>query len=197
MTDSTAPASVPRAKRWPYLIPLVAVLALGGVFAKRLVDVEGGLNPSLIPTVLLDTPMPSFDLAPLPGRGVALKSEELKGEVSLINVWGSWCIACLAEHPVLIEIAKSGEVPIHGIAWRDDPAKSLAWLDKHGDPYNKVGQDPNSKAAIAFGVVAAPETFLVDKHGIIRYKQTGPITLEDWENKIRPLIAQLKSDKAS
>ncbi len=189
MSDTTTPSA---AKRWPYLIPLVAVLALGGVFTKRLLDVERGLDPSLIPTVLLDTPMPAFDLPPLPGRGDGLRSDELMGEVSLINVWGSWCVACLAEHPVLIEIAKSGDVPIHGIAWRDDPAKSLAWLDKQGDPYDKIGQDPQSKAAIAFGVVAAPETFLIDKQGVIRYKQTGPISLEDWRNKIQPLIAQLK-----
>jgi len=195
MTESSLPTqqpAPPAARRWPYIIPLVAILALGGVFTKRLLDVERGLDPNLIPTVLLNTPLPTFDLPPLPGRGVALRSEELKGEVSLINIWGSWCVACLYEHPVLIEIAASGEVPIHGIAWRDDPAKSLAWLDKHGDPFNKVGQDPSSKAAIAFGVVAAPETFLVDKQGVIRYKKTGPITRDDWDTTIRPLIAQLK-----
>jgi cytochrome c biogenesis protein CcmG, thiol:disulfide interchange protein DsbE len=194
MTDSTLPTQQPTTavKRWPYIIPLVAILALGGIFTKRLLDVERGLDPTLIPTVLLNTPLPTFDLPPLPGRGEALNSEELKGEVSLINVWGSWCVACVAEHPVLVEIAATGEVPIHGIAWRDDPTKSLTWLGRHGDPYSKVGQDPNSKAAIAFGVVAAPETFLIDKQGVIRYKQTGPISRSDWENKIRPLVARLK-----
>ncbi|MSO72557.1 MAG: DsbE family thiol:disulfide interchange protein [Rhodospirillaceae bacterium] len=184
--------AVPFVRRWPYLLPLVLILALGGVFTKRLVDVERGLDPSLIPTVLLNTPLPAFDLPPLPGRGQAMNSDELKGEVSLINVWGSWCIACLVEHPVLLEIAKSGDVPIHGIAWRDDPDRSLAWLAERGDPYAKIGQDPRSKAAIAFGVVLAPETFLIDKQGIIRYKQTGPITQEDWRTKIKPLIEQLK-----
>ena len=192
MTDSAAPQIAPRAKRWPYVLPLLVILALGGIFGKRLLDVEQGLDPSLIPTVLLNTPMPAFDLPPLPGRGEALRSEDLKGEVSLINVWGSWCIACLAEHPMLLDIATSGEVPIHGIAWRDEADRSLAWLAERGDPYTKIGQDPRSKAAIAFGVVAAPETFLVDKQGVIRYKQTGPITREDWQTKIKPLIAQLK-----
>jgi cytochrome c biogenesis protein CcmG/thiol:disulfide interchange protein DsbE len=193
MSESPSSQDIkPPPSRWPYIIPLVVILALAGVFGKRLLDVERGLDPSLIPTVLLNTPIPDFDLPPLPGRGEALTSAGLKGQVSLINVWGSWCVACLAEHPVLLEISKSGEVPIHGIAWRDDPEKSLAWLAKHGDPYSKIGQDPNSKAAIAFGIVAAPETFLVDAEGIIRYKQTGPITPDVWRNTLKPLIAQLK-----
>lgn len=189
MSDVTSSA---KPKRWPYILPLVAIVALGAVFGKRLLDVERGLDPSLIPTVLLDTPMPTLDLPPLPGRGEGLNSEALKGQVYLVNVWGSWCVACLAEHPLLLKIKQSGEIPIHGVAWRDDPDRSLAWLAKHGDPYDKIGQDPHSKAAIAFGVVAAPETFLVDKQGVIRYKQTGPITPEDWNGKIKPLIAQLK-----
>lgn len=190
MTDTTP--TTPRPKRWPYLIPLVAILALGAVFGKRLLDVEHGLDPSLIPTVLLDTPMPAFDLPPLPDRGEGLNSEDLKGQVYLVNFWGSWCIACLAEHPMLLKIKDSGVIPIHGVAWRDEPERSLAWLAKHGDPYARIGQDPHSKTAIAFGVVAAPETFLVDANGVIRYKQTGPITEEDWNGKIKPLIAQLK-----
>jgi len=192
MTGAPATASTP--KRWPYIIPLVAILALGGVFVKRLVDVEQGVvDPRLLPTVLLDTPLPTFDLEALPGRGQPLKSDDLKGEVSLINVWGSWCVACVYEHPVLMDIAATGEVPIHGIAWRDDPAKSVAWLAKHGDPFTKVGQDPQSKAAIAFGVTAAPETFLVDKQGVIRYKQTGPITPKLWRDEILPRVKQLKA----
>ena len=190
MTDATQAAARP--KRWPYILPLVAILALGAVFGKRLLDVERGLDPSLIPTVLLDTPMPAFDLPPLPDRGEGLNSEALKGQVYLVNFWGSWCVACLAEHPMLLKIKESGDIPIHGIAWRDDPDRSLGWLAKHGDPYAKIGQDPHSKTAIAFGVVAAPETFLVDANGVIRYKQTGPITAEDWNGKIKPLIAQLK-----
>jgi cytochrome c biogenesis protein CcmG/thiol:disulfide interchange protein DsbE len=190
MTETVQDA--PRPRRWPYILPLVAVLALGGIFAKRLMDVERGLDPNLIPTVLLNTPMPALDLPPLPGRGEGLNSEALKGQVYLVNIWGSWCVACLAEHPLLMRIAESGEIPIHGIAWRDDPDRALKWLGKHGDPYSLIGQDPNSKAAIAFGVVAAPETFLVDKQGIIRYKQTGPLTQEDWNSKVKPLIAQLK-----
>ncbi len=187
MTATTAP----KAKRWPYLLPLVFVGVLAALFGKRLLDVEHGIDPSLIPTVLLETPAPAFDLPPLPGRGEALRSDDLKGQVTLVNFWGSWCVACVAEHPMLLEIAKSGVVKIQGVAWRDEPDASLAWLAKHGDPFDRVGQDPASHAAIAFGVVAAPESFVIDKNGVIRYKETGIITREKWLTKIKPLIEQL------
>jgi len=190
MTDHAA--SPPRAKRWPYIIPLAVVLALGGVFAKRLSDFSGGYDPLVIPTVLLNTPVPAFDLPPLPGYGEALTTADLKGKVSLINIWGSWCAACTVEHPFLMEIAKSGEIPIYGIAWRDQPDRSIAWLERHGNPYTKIGQDPKSQAIIGLGVVAAPESFVVDKEGIIRYKVAGIITREEWREKIQPLIAELK-----
>ncbi|MEQ9447854.1 MAG: DsbE family thiol:disulfide interchange protein, partial [Rhodospirillaceae bacterium] len=99
---------------------------------------------------------------------------------------------CLSEHPLLMRLAQEDYIPIHGIAWRDDPSNSLAWLARHGDPYTKIGQDPNSTAVIAFGVAAAPETFIVDASGVIRYKQTGPITAEAWESEMKPLIEALR-----
>ncbi len=194
MADSTASVPAPRARRWPYLIPLVAVLALGGVFTKRLLDVENGLEVTALPTVLLNTPVPDFDMPPLPGHAEGLKSADLKGQVYMINFWGSWCVTCLYEHPILIDIAKSRDVPLYGVAWRDTPEKSIAWLAERGDPYDKIGQDPNSKAAIAFGVAQAPETFLVDKKGVIRYKQPGPITPDAWRNDILPKILELKAE---
>jgi cytochrome c biogenesis protein CcmG/thiol:disulfide interchange protein DsbE len=182
------------AVRWPYLLPLAIIAVLFGVFGKRLADVSGGADPNLIPTVLLDTPMPAFDLPGLPGRDNAqgLKTADLKGRVSLVNIWGSWCVACLQEHPVLLDIARDGRVPVHGIAWRDPPDRSVAWLQRHGDPYALIGQDPDSRVAIALGVTGAPETFVVDAQGIIRYKQVGPITPEVWRNTIAPLIAKLE-----
>ena len=181
-------------KRWPFLLPLAVIAVLFGIFAKRLVDVDRGLDPRLIPSVLLNTPMPVFDLAGIPNRGNAksLTTDDLKGQVSLVNVWGSWCIACLQEHPTLLDIAKKGTVRIHGVAWRDTPERSLAWLNAHGDPYTLIGQDPDSRTAIALGVTGAPETFLVDRQGVIRFKQTGPITPEIWRDTLAPLIAQLQ-----
>ncbi len=182
------------AKRWPFLLPLAVIAVLFAIFGKRLVDVEHGRDPNLIPTVLLDTPVPAFDLPGLPGRSDAdgLKTDDLKGQVSLVNVWGSWCVACLQEHPNLMALAKQGAVPIQGIAWRDKPDASLAWLAKNGDPYTRIGQDPDSKVAISLGVTGAPETFVVDANGVIRYKQIGPITPDVWQNQIAPLIASLR-----
>jgi cytochrome c biogenesis protein CcmG, thiol:disulfide interchange protein DsbE len=180
------------AKRWPYLIPLLVIGLLVAVFGKRLMDVSGGDDPHLLPTVLLNTPFPAVDLAPLPGREPGLVTADLKGAVSLVNVWGSWCVACLAEHPFLMELKRDNVVPIHGIAWRDPPEASLQWLAKHGDPYARIGQDPRSVTAIALGVTGAPETFVVDKMGIIRYKHIGPITPQVWQTTLAPLIAQLQ-----
>ena len=185
---------VPQApKRWPLIIPLIIVVALVGVFGKRLADVSAGDDPRLLPTVLLNTPFPEMDLEALPNRDFGgLATKDLKGEVTLVNVWGSWCVACLAEHPTLNALKKENVIPIHGIAWRDPPDASLKWLAKHGDPYSRVGQDPRSAAAIALGVTGAPETFVVDAEGVIRYKHIGPITPDVWKTKIEPLIAQLK-----
>lgn len=180
--------------RLVFLLPLAIVGALMLVFGKRLLDVGRGEDLRILPTVLLDTPVPDMALDAIPGRGRnpdGLTDEDLRGEVALVNIWGSWCVACLAEHPVLNEIAKSGVVPVQGIAWRDLPAASLGWLAKHGDPYARIGQDPKSRAAIAFGVTGAPETFVVDRQGVIRYKHTGPISPEAWERTIKPLVMEL------
>lgn len=184
--------SLPKNRRWVALLPIIIVALLVGVFAKRLADVKGGMDPSMVPTVLLNTPAPEFDLPPLPERGMGLATPNLKGEVSLVNIWGSWCVACLAEHPLLMDVADSEDIPIHGIAWRDEPQASVRWLARNGDPYDRIGQDPYSEAAIAFGVTGAPETFVVDANGVIQHKHVGPITREAWVGTIAPLIAELR-----
>ncbi|MGB1876823.1 MAG: DsbE family thiol:disulfide interchange protein [Rhodospirillaceae bacterium] len=178
--------------RWTAIIPIVVVALLVGAFAKRLIDVESGQDPALVQSVLLNTPVPDIDLPPLPDREPGLKTPDLKKEVSLVNVWGSWCIACLSEHPLLMDLAEQKQVPIHGIAWRDDPSASVRWLARNGDPYDLIGQDPVSEAAIAFGVTGAPETFVIDGDGIIRYKHIGPITPDVWANTIAPMVEQLR-----
>lgn len=175
-------------KQWT-LLPIFFVLILISIFAKRLADVSIDNSPSYIPTVLINTPIPNINLPPLPNRGSKLTSDDLKKEISLLNFWGSWCVACVIEHPILMKIAEQKIIPIHGIAWRDAPQNSIKWLEKNGDPYSLVGQDPNSKAAIAFGVTGAPETFIIGDDGVILYKYTGPISEKVWKEEFLPLIS--------
>lgn len=176
-------------RRLLYLLP-VAVLGVLALFFLRGL----GMNPRDIPSALIDRPVPEMSLAPLPGRGDAsgLASADLKGRVSLVNIYGSWCIACVQEHPYLMQLKKQGLVPIHGIDWRDDPLEGAKWLQKHGDPYDRVGSDPApGRAAVDFGVTGAPETFVVDAGGVIRYKHIGPITPEVWSHTLQPIIRDL------
>ncbi len=176
-------------KRLLYLIPVFIFIGLVGFFAAGLQK-----DPSYVPSVLIDKPVPDMALAPLPGRDErGLTDEDLLGRVSLVNIFGSWCVACVAEHPVLLKIREEGLAPIHGIDWRDDPVKGAAWLKRNGDPYDLVGADPVSKAAVDFGVTGAPETFVVDAQGRIRYKHTGPITPQVWEKTLKPMILDLQS----
>jgi cytochrome c biogenesis protein CcmG/thiol:disulfide interchange protein DsbE len=176
-------------RRLLYLLPVLLFGVLALFFLKGLT-----LNPRDLPSVLIDRPVPEMTLPPLPGRGEAsgLASADLKGRVSLVNIYGSWCIACVQEHPFLQKIKAMGVVPIHGIDWRDDPVEGAKWLKKHGDPYERVGADPApGRAAIDFGVTGAPETFIVDKAGIIRYKHIGPVTPDSWEKTLLPIIREL------
>lgn len=173
------------------LLPVAIFAVLTLFFIKGLT-----MNPKEIPSVLINHPVPDMTLAPLPGRGAGsgLATPNLKGRVSLVNIYGSWCIACVQEHPYLMEYKRSGVVPIHGIDWRDDPEAGAAWLKKHGDPYERVGVDPApGRAAVDFGVTGAPETFVVDKAGIIRYKHIGPISPEVWSKTLLPIIRELNA----
>jgi periplasmic protein thiol:disulfide oxidoreductases, DsbE subfamily len=176
-------------RRLLFLLPLVGFLALAAMFKWGL-----GHDPRLLPSTLIDRPVPEMALPPLPGRGddTGLATADLKGRVSIVNIFGSWCIACVQEHPFLMEIKRQGVVPIHGIDWRDDPAEGAKWLRKNGDPYERVGADPApGRAAIDFGVTGAPESFIVDRDGIIRYKHIGPITPEAWKKTLLPIIQEL------
>tara|TARA_B100001964_G_C14047823_1_gene515585 strand:- start:260 stop:796 length:537 start_codon:yes stop_codon:yes gene_type:complete len=175
-------------KRLMYLLPLGIFLILAGYFAIGLT-----LNPRDMPSMLIDQEVPQFDLKPIKGYEKGFSSEDLKGQVTLVNIFGSWCVSCLAEHPMLMEIAAKKLVPLYGIDWRErDPDAGPDWLARRGDPYTLIGNDPESKAAIAFGVTGAPETFFVDKRGLIRYKHVGPITPENWESTLWPVIQELR-----
>lgn len=176
-------------KRVMYFLPLVGLLVLGGFFLKGF-----DLNPRELPNMLQGQPVPAFDLKPIQGRDdKGFASTDLLGQVSLVNIFGSWCVSCQVEHPFLMTVKERNLVPIHGIDWREKtPEAGPRWLKRYGDPYTLVGDDPDSKAAIAFGVSGAPETFLVDQKGVVRYKHVGPITPDAWENTLWPLIQELR-----
>jgi cytochrome c biogenesis protein CcmG/thiol:disulfide interchange protein DsbE len=150
-------------------------------------------DPSSIPTVLIDTEAPGLDLPPVEGHGRGLASADLEGEIALVNFFASWCIPCLQEHPTLMAIKAEGGPPIYGVAWKDSDG-AAAWLGRHGDPYAGVGDDGDGRSAIDFGITGAPESFLIDRNGRIRYKHVGIITPRDWRGTISPLIEQLEAE---
>ena len=179
----------PQRRRLLSYLPL-AVFALMAVF----LGIGLTMNPRDIPSPLIGKPVPNFSLPPVKGRSLGLASADLKGQVSLVNVFASWCVACREEHPVLLDLARKGVVPIHGLNYKDKPNDAQAWLDELGDPYTRTGADIDGRVAIDWGVYGVPETFVVDRNGIIAYKQIGPITPEALREKILPLIAKLQAE---
>jgi len=151
-------------------------------------------DPRRMEATLIDQPFPEFNLSVLDNPEQFLDESSLQGQISLINVFGSWCVSCNVEHPILMDIAGSDAVNMVGHNWRDDRDKARDWLDKRGDPYDKIIFDPDSLLAIPLGVTGAPETFITDKTGRIRYKHTGPIEYDDWEDTLRPLIQILQAE---
>ena len=149
-------------------------------------------DPRAIPSPLIDKSAPMFSLPVTHDLSRSWSPEAMRGQVWLLNVWGSWCAACQVEHPVFIELAKTGELPIVGLAWKDMPDNSIAWLRKLGNPYAVVVSDIKGGVAIDYGVYGAPETFLIDKHGVIRFKQVGPVTPELLQTKLLPLARPLR-----
>ena len=177
--------------RFVFIMPVIAFIALIGFFGIGLTK-----DPKVLPSQLLDRPLPTFDLpgiAEAPGGGPGLASVALKGEPALLNIFASWCAACPQEHPVLTRISAEG-FPVYGIAWKDKPQDSRDWLAKWGNPYRATAADENGRTAIDLGVTGVPETFIVDKAGRVRFKQIGPISPEQWEGTIKPLMAKLRAE---
>ena len=148
-------------------------------------------DPSELPSELIDRPFPEFSLTTLEDEAETVGRDALLGDVSLVNVFGSWCTSCLVEHPLLMEVGE--DVRIVGVNWRDTRPKATQWLERHGDPYDLIVFDGSSRLAIELGVAGAPETFVVDPQGRIRYKHTGPISPEDWSRTLRPLMESLRA----
>jgi cytochrome c biogenesis protein CcmG, thiol:disulfide interchange protein DsbE len=172
-------------RRLLYLIPVAVFVAVGIGLAVGLTR-----DPSTLPSALLDQPVPQFELPALAG-GDGLSSADLKGRVSLVNVFASWCVPCRVEHPVLMRLAEEG-VPIFGINYKDPPDKAQAWLAELGDPFEKIGADRDGRVGIEWGVYGVPETFVVDAQGRIRHRHVGPIQARDLEQTLRPILAELQ-----
>ena len=171
-----------------YLLPLIVFAVLVGFLAVGL-----KLDPREVPSPLIDKPAPAFSLPRLDAPEQQLTLSDLKGKVWLLNVWASWCVACRIEHPVLVELAKSGAVPIYGLNYKDQREDALAWLAKHGDPYRLSLSDSKGLVGIDFGVYGVPETFVIDKNGTIRLKHIGPVTPEVLRDTILPLVKKLNA----
>ncbi|MDQ3287041.1 MAG: DsbE family thiol:disulfide interchange protein [Pseudomonadota bacterium] len=174
--------------RW---LPLMVVAAIGllllaGVMLSRNPDREA------LPSPLIDKPAPSFSLPVLHEPGRTLSSQDLRGEAYLLNVWGSWCPACRDEHPVLTRFAETKQLRVIGFNWKDEPADALRWLEQFGNPYWVVLADYEGKVAIDWGIYGAPETFLVDAGGIVRWKHVGPITDEVLREQLLPELAEIR-----
>lgn len=163
-----------------FLIPGLVFLALAGVLY---IGVVRSPNKSTLQSALLGKPAPKFDLPTLADPAVRISSEQLKGRPWVLNVWGTWCVACREEHPVLLEIARQGAVPLIGFDWKDEDDAAKQWLEQLGNPYSVVAVDRDGRGAIEFGVYGAPETFFVDEQGIVQYRHVGPMTLDVWQRE--------------
>lgn len=174
--------------RWRSFLPLMIVALLAVVLFIGL-----GLDPKSIPTALTGQPAPQFDLPPLPGKEPGLIAADLaRGDITLVNVWASWCGPCRIEHPQLMQLAKIEGLRMIGLNYKDDEAKALAFLAQLGDPYDAVGADRSGRVAIEWGVYGVPETFLIDGAGRVVLKHVGPLRPEDLDEKLLPAMTKLR-----
>jgi cytochrome c biogenesis protein CcmG, thiol:disulfide interchange protein DsbE len=169
------------------LVPLLFLSALGIVLWRGL-----SLNPRQLPSPLVNKPIPAFSLPNLLQPQQAFASSALNGQIALLNVWATWCISCRVEHPVLVDIAKRQHIPIYSLDYKDSRVAASEWLHQFGNPYRAIGFDHDGKVAINLGVYGTPETFIIDQHGIIRYKHIGPITEDVWQTEVMPEIQKLE-----
>ena len=171
-----------------YLIPLIVFIALSAILAIGLTG-----NPNDVPSQLIDKPAPKFELSKLHEADKIISRDDMLGKVWLLNVWASWCVSCRQEHPLLMQLAKTGLVPIYGLNYKDERGAAIQWLEDFGDPYVASGHDIKGRVGIDYGVYGVPETYLIDKQGVIRHKHTGPVTAEALQNEILPLVRKLNS----
>lgn len=175
-------------RRLLYLLPFLLFIGVGAAFYLGFQR-----DPRDIPSALIDKPVPAFDLPPLPGHAEGLSSARLTGgDVTLVNVFASWCIPCKAEHPVITRLAREQGVTVRAINHKDKAEDALNWLARNGDPYASIGVDLDGRTSIDWGVYGVPESFLVDRQGRIRFKHVGPLTPQVIEEQILPMVKHLR-----
>ncbi len=172
-------------ERFKLFLPLIIFAVLAGFFWRGL-----SLDPTAMPSALIDQPMPVFSLSTVKQSQVMKTQEDLKGQVSLLNVWATWCVSCRIEHPYLLSLAEQG-VPIVGVNYKDDVEAARQWLKDLADPYVYSVVDLDGRLGIDLGVFGAPETYVVDKHGVIRYKHVGVVNEKVWTEKLEPIVRAL------
>ena len=171
-----------------FAIPLLAFVVLAGFLAVGL-----NLDPREVPSPLIGKPAPTFALARLDDGAKTIRRDDMLGKVWILNVWASWCVACREEHPHLLAFARTKRVPLLGLNYKDTRRDGLAWLARFGDPYDASLFDGDGRVGIDFGVYGVPETFVIDKQGVIRFKQIGPVTPDILKTRIVPLLEKLNA----
>lgn len=170
------------------LLPLAAFVLLVGLFAAPLLR---GQDPSRLESAMIGRTIPAFVLpSALPGQQ-SVTDAHLKGQPAVVNFFASWCVPCQAEQPTLTHIAAADGIAIIGIAYKDKPQDTTAWLAKHGNPFRATGADMSGRVAIEWGVYGVPETFVIDRAGIIRYRHVGPLTQQVYQDTVKPLLAEV------
>jgi len=172
-----------------FIIPLILFIIMAVFLALGL-----NLKPNEIPSPFINKHAPTFSAPKLDAPEEKLSPADLKGQVWLFNVWASWCVSCRAEHPVLNQLAKQNAVVIVGLNYKDEPTDAKNWLNTLGNPYNVSIMDQDGRIGIDYGVYGVPETFVIDKKGLIRYKHTGPVSDDDVQKIFLPLIAKLQAE---
>jgi cytochrome c biogenesis protein CcmG, thiol:disulfide interchange protein DsbE len=176
-------------KSLKFLIPLALFAGLAVLLVLGL-----GHDPREVPSPLIGKPAPAFALARLDDAQSTIKRDDLLGKVWMLNVWASWCVACREEHPLLVEFSHRKLVPIYGLNYKDGRADAQRWLANFGNPYDASISDTDGRVGIDFGVYGVPESFVIDKRGVIRLKQIGPWTPSALRDKLEPLLKQLNAD---
>jgi cytochrome c biogenesis protein CcmG/thiol:disulfide interchange protein DsbE len=171
-----------------YIVPLALFLILAAFLARGL-----ALDPREVPSPLIDKPAPTFALSQLDDPSRTIRRDDLLGKVWMLNVWASWCVACREEHPLLVEFSKRNLVPLYGLNYKDTRTEGQGWLTRFGNPYQTSLFDGDGRVGIDFGVYGVPETFIVDKQGVIRLKHIGPLTHEVIHDRIEPMLRKLNA----